>query len=279
MKERAEMRKNILLILVFIFTLSGCSASKDENNADATDYFVPVINELKLSSGEMIPIMDAWWDEGVPYSEEYSNKIYTCHIGENTFTFDLAEELVNGEQWYWKTAGIFYNEAEDRIYICLHDYNVLYEDHRVQEPQLLIIEFSGEQPQKYEVWSYTVEPPYLFGWDVICYRMQDNVFIVGENELAVIDLDSMHLRYCKEEYSTVEKCIEKEFGEEPYHMFLFRAVLEQDGMTVYSAEIAEAIDMPPIAMIYAAYRENNLIAYMIVDLSTDNMIDYKIISL
>ena len=82
-------------MLVFIFTLSGCSVSKDENNADAIDYFVPVINELKLSSGEMIPIMDAWWDEGVPYSEEYSNKIYTCHIGENTFTFDLAEELGN----------------------------------------------------------------------------------------------------------------------------------------------------------------------------------------
>ena len=75
MKERAEMKKNILLMLVFIFTLSGCSVSKDENNADAIDYFVPVINELKLSSGEMIPIMDAWWDEGVPYSEEYSNKI------------------------------------------------------------------------------------------------------------------------------------------------------------------------------------------------------------
>ena len=62
-------------------------------------------------------------------------------------------------------------------------------------------------------------------------------------------------------------------------MFLFRAVLEQGGMTVYSAEIAEAIDMPPIAMIYAAYRENSLSAYMIVDLTTGNMIDYKIISL
>ena len=54
-------------------------------------------------------------------------------------------------------------------------------------------------------------------------------------------------------------------------MFLFRGVLEQDGVMVYSAEIAEAVDMPPIAMIYAAYKENNLVSYIIKDLITDEI--------
>lgn len=100
---------------------------------------------------------------------------------------------------------------------------------------------------------------------------KDNIFIAGEKEMAVINLDTKQLRYCNQEYAAIEKCIENRFGEEPYHMFLFRGVLEQDGVMVYSAEIAEAVDMPPIAMIYAAYKENNLVSYIIKDLITDEI--------
>ena len=265
------MKKNILMITSIVLILSGCSTKKDENTADAVNYLAPVIKELQSSGEEMIPIMDVWWDYGIHYNEAYSDKVYTCNIGKDTFSFDLTAELTNGEQWHWRAAGIFIDEGQDKNYICLQDYNILYEDDIVQDPQLLLIEFSSGQPQEYKIWSYTIEPPDLFGWDVVCYRIKDNIFIAGEKEMAVISLDTEQLRYCNQEYAAIEKCIENRFGEEPYHMFLFRGVLEQDGVMVYSAEIAEAVDMPPIAMIYAAYKENNLVSYIIKDLITDEI--------
>ena len=133
------MKKNILMITSIVLILSGCSTKKDENTADAVHYLAPVIKELQSSGEEMIPIMDVWWDYGIHYNEAYSDKVYTCNIGKDTFSFDLTAELTNGEQWHWRAAGIFIDEGQDKNYICLQDYNILYEDDIVQDPQLLLM--------------------------------------------------------------------------------------------------------------------------------------------
>lgn len=94
------------------------------------------------------------------------------------YSFDLHDVLSNAEEWYWSTAGIF-SDGEDKTYICLHDYNIMYESGIEQEYQLLLIEFSTNAPDEYQIYPYKVEPSYLFGWDVICYRLE-NIYILQE---------------------------------------------------------------------------------------------------
>lgn len=159
------------------------------------------------------------------------------------------------------------------IYVCLHDFNILYESGVVQAPQLLLIEFSPKEPEKYQIWSYTVEPSNLFGWDVVCYRLGDSIFIAGESEIAAINLNTKKLRYCSEEHLKAQDFAKEKFGEELYHAFFFRAIFEWNGGTVYSAKISEAVDVPPIGMIYIACKDENIISYISVDLIQDKMED------
>lgn len=67
----------------------------------------------------------------------------------------------------------------------------------------------------------------LFGWDVVCYRLGDSIFIAGESEIAAINLNTKKLRYCSEEHlkaqyfpdSTISYCFylnAQEFTEEAF---------------------------------------------------------------
>jgi hypothetical protein len=67
--------------------------------------------------------------------------------------------------------------------------------------------------------------------------------------------------------------VKKNYGEEPYHPFLFRAILEQDDVVVYSAQISEAIDTEPVYMIYIACKNEEIISYMTVALSSEEVVD------
>lgn len=54
-------------------------------------------------------------------------------------------------------------------------------------------------------------------------------------------------------------------------MRTFRAILQQDDVTVYSAEIAEANDSPAVGMIFVAIRDNQPISYMSIDLTSEDI--------
>lgn len=142
----------------------------------------------------------------------------------------------------------------------------------VQTPHLFLIEFSREKPEEYQLWSYEVEPPNLFSEEVRkCYRLGDKIFFVGQTGDASIDLNTKQLRYYTEERLALENFVDKKYGEEGYQAVFFRAVYEQDGVTVYSVHVSEAFDVLPVAMVYVAVKNNKIISYMSIDLAAEYM--------
>lgn len=89
--------------------------------------------------------------------------------------------------------------------------------------------------------------------------------------MGVINLSTGEFDYCRDEYALAEEFAQKVIGEETYYMRTFRAILQQDDVTVYSAEIAEANDSPAVGMIFVAIRDNQPIAYMSVDLTAEDI--------
>lgn len=256
--------------------------------ADYPDYFAPIIQEIKAGDSDagLYNVMDKWWDKslldqklhgslnvGEYFYAEYSNKEYTCEMLGETYSFDLQDELVGDGKWSWWEAGTFFDEDNDRVYICLNNAFSYYED-MVQTPHLLLIEFSTEKPEEYQVWSYEVEPPDLFGWEVRkCYRLGDKIFIADEEGDASIDLNTKQLRYYTEERLALEDFVDEKYGEEGYQAVFFRAVYEQDGVTVYSVHVSEAFDVLPVAVVYAAVQNDKIISYMSIDLAAEYMED------
>lgn len=270
MRKSSIKVKKYLTICISILSavLCGCSAKIEETTIP--EYFEPIVQELNKAGENRIPIMNTWQEPGIAITEEYTDKVYTCEIDGQEYHFDLSELLGDAEEWHWTAAGIF-EDAEDKIYICLHDYNVMYEDGRTQSPELLLIEFSTSHPENYKMEPYEVEPTNLFGWDVTCYRLGNDLYIGEETELAAIDLDTKELRYCREEEKVVSDLVEENYGEKGYYPFLFRAIWEENGVTVYSAQISEAIDMDAAATIFIAFQDEKMLSYMLVDAETNSI--------
>ena len=281
------MKKKILLaICFFVLILSGCSAKTSKQDyQDYPDYFISIIQEIKAddSGVGLYSVMDKWWDRDLHgliedgkleyVYGEYSDKEYTCEIDEESYSFDLQDELVGDGKWNWWIAGTFFDEDNDMVYICLNNAFSYYED-MVQTPHLILIEFSAEKPEEYQVWSYEVEPQNLFGWEVRkCYRLGDNIFIAGEEELVAIDLNTKQLRYCNEERLALVNFVNQKYGGEGHQPVFFRAVYEQGGVTVYSVHVSEAFDIQPVAVVYAAVQNEKIISYMSIDLAAEHMQD------
>lgn len=262
-------KQMIVLICALVVVLCGCSSKTEEK---CPVYFELVLKEIETNNENTSPVIEKWMNQSTDFSEEYAEKIYSCVINGVEYSFDLHDVLSNAEEWYWSTAGIFF-DGEDKTYICLHDYNIMYESGIEQEYQLLLIEFSTNAPDEYQIYPYKVEPSYLFGWDVICYRLENDIYIAGETELVAIELDTKQMRYCRKEMEALSDLVKKNYGEEAYHPFFFRAILEQDDVVVYSAQLAEAIDTAPAYAIYIAYENEEIISYMTVDLCAEEIKD------
>ena len=277
-------KKTLLPICFFVLILSGCSAKMSKQDyQDYPDYFTPIIQEIKAdgSGVGLYSVMDKWWDKNLCDSlntgqyvyGEYAGKEYICEINGESYSFDLQDELMGTGKWNWWMAGVFFDEEEDMVYICLNNAFLYYED-IVQTPQLLLIEFPTEKPEEYQVWSYEVEPQNLFGGEVRkCYRLGDNIFIAGEEELVSIDLNTKQLRYCNEEHLALVNFVNQKYGGEGHQPVFFRAVYEQGGVTVYSVHVSEAFDIQPVAVVYAAVQNEKIISYMSIDLAAEHMQD------
>lgn len=272
------MKKKVpFIIIILALLICGCSMGKTEHYPE---YFAPIVQELETSweditSPYIMPfIMDKWWDEGALWKGKYEEKAYTVTIDEKVFTFDLKDELTSAEEWNWFEVGAISDKVEDKTYICLSDFTIMYEEGKEQYPQFLLIEFPTQNPEDYQVLPYAVEPYDMFGWEAYCYTLgeSNNIYFRSRDGLAAIDLGTKQLHYFWDESSHAKEYAEKIFGE-PYHNYFFAATFELDGVTVFSAEVSEANDIPAIGAVFVAYRDHKPIANMWVDFRAESMKD------
>lgn len=272
----------LLVLSTLILSFYGCASGK----ADQTypSYFEPVIQELTTgwtdyreghpTSG----LMDAFCDGGMFNGGREENGLFISYIEyekntEPEFVFFRLKELLTdaeADEWDWASAGAFLDEEQGKTYLCYYDFNDL-TNAGERDPQLILVEFDTEDPENYQATPYAVEPRNIFSWYCECYRIDDNLYVAGEDTLGVINLSTGEFDYCRDEYALAEEYAQKVIGEETYYMRTFRAILQQDDVTVYSAEIAEANDSPAVGMIFVAIRDNQPIAYMSVDLTAEDI--------
>lgn len=272
----------LIVLSTLILSFYGCASGK----ADQTypSYFEPVIQELTTgwtdyreghpTSG----LMDAFCDGGMFNGGREENGLFISYIEyekdtEPEFVFFRLKELLTdaeADEWDWASAGAFCDEEQGKTYLCYYDFNDL-TNAGERDPQLILVEFDTADSENYQATPYSVEPRNMFSWYCEGYRIGDDLYIAGQEELGAIDLNTKEFRYCREEYVWAEEYAQKVIGEETYYMRTFRAILQQDDVTVYSAEIAEANDSPAVGMIFVAIRDNQPISYMSIDLTSEDI--------
>ena len=290
MQLKAIIKKyKILISILAILCVAGVTAglllsfTADGKN-DYPEYFSPIVQEIEASRNDiretMFYSMSKWWEDSIGVGA-YEDKVFTCYIDGEYYPFDLKDELTDSQEWDWMTAGVFHREGEDRAYACLNDFNATPSgmEPTVRNPQLILIDFSMDDPKDYNVTPYTIEPYGEFVWVDVCYRIGNNIYIKSESayDLGVINLNTKQFHYCIDEYSAMEeyagKFIQEKYAGENYSMYSLSGTFEQDGVIVYSATISEADDVPPVGIVFSAYRDNELLAYMGVDLTTAEVSD------
>lgn len=284
-----KIKHRVAIFIMAILCVAGVTAgvllsfTAEEKN-DYPEYFSSIVQEIEASRDAIreLPFysMSKWWEDSIGVGA-YADKVFTCYIDGEYYPFDLKDELTDSQEWKWIAAGVFHREGENRVYACLNDFNAVPSgmEQIVRNPQLLLIEFSTDEPQNYNVTPYTVEPYGAFVWvDGMCYRIGNNIYIKSKSaqyDLGVINLDTKQFHYCVDEYSAMEeyaeKFIQEKYAGENYAMYSLSGTFEQDGVIVYSATITEASDVAPVGIVFSAYRDNDLIAYMGVDLTTDEV--------
>ena len=279
----------IVISVLLIICVAGVASdllmtSYTEGKTIYPEYFAPIVKEIETSRDDiretMFYSMSKWWEDSIGVGA-YEDKVFTCYIDGEYYPFDLKDELTDSQEWAWMAVGVFHREGENRAYACLNDFNPTPSGMEpvVRNPQLLLIDFSMDDPKDYNVTPYTIEPYGEFVWVDVCYRIGNNIYIKSEStyDLGVINLNTKQFHYCIDEYSAMEeyadKFIQEKFAGENYSMFSLSGTYEQDGVIVYSATITETSDVAPVGIVFSAYRDGELLAYMGVDLTTAEVSD------
>lgn len=271
-----------LLLSFLVFSFGGCASEKAEQVYPS--YFEPVIQELTFSwttyreGHPTSGLTDAFCDSGLFNGGREENGLFISYIEyekdtEPQFVFFHLDDLLTdaeADEWDWASAGAFCDEEQGKTYLCYYDFNDL-TNAGERDPQLILVEFDTADSENYQATPYSVEPRNMFSWYCEGYRIGNDLYIAGQEELGAIDLNTKEFRYCREEYVWAEEYAQKVIGEETYYMRTFRAILQQDDVTVYSAEIAEANDSPAVGMIFVAIRDNQPISYMSIDLTSEDI--------
>lgn len=277
------MQKKIILLLTsMLLILGGCGKQT------TPPYFEPIVQELETnweSSRTAVStygLTEVFCDRGLSNGGSQENGVFTCFIqggsmGEGEyFQFDLTDHLPASEEWEWSSAGAFIDEEGDKGYVLFYDFNMLMSAGE-RDPQLMLVDFSIDNPAEYQATPYSVSPRETFSWHCASYRIGNDLYIEGQDDLAVIDLETKDFHMCSEEHAIAEiyaqNVIEEHYAtqEKPYYMLYFKAIEEVDDVVVYAAEISEASDMPGEGIIFVAFKEAEPIAYMHVDLRVEDI--------
>ncbi|MBQ8279457.1 MAG: DUF4825 domain-containing protein [Roseburia sp.] len=233
------------------------------------------VEEYIISNWDTMPyrgILSAWQTasvENVYWNGHYDEdaKSYVFKNGEETYVYDLADVLNSSDDWNWVTAGIFFDDDNEKTYLCLTDFNYVDGKEVHRNLQTLLIEFPKDNPNDYKVTAFEEG----LAWIDRCYFIKDTIYIRGESLLLALNVDTKELRSCKEERTLLEAYAQEEFG--GYHIFFFDAIRKQNDMIVYSAVVSEAEDVTPVGMVFVTYKDGKPIGYMSADYSAENATD------
>lgn len=277
------MKKSIvLLISIVVFLLFGYFFVTE--NFFYPSYFRPIVQVLETSwkregiewEGVRV-IRDATSDPQLTNGASQKNGIFKCYIYEDEkyYTFDLNKQFEGTEQclWNWDTAYISRRQEGEKTYACWYDFD----KDGVRKPDLVFIQFTTDTPGDYQADLYSFKPDEEFGWYIDCYKLGDNIYVMGkdynsDNRLVGINVNSRHYYYFKKELVYLNNYV-KEKKLDVNSISNFCVILQQEDVTVFAADIRDGNDAPATGIVLMAIKEGKPIAYMSVDFRPEEMRD------
>ena len=254
--------------------MCGCSATESENFD-----FVTEAVERNWSSEEL-----STWPANVLLKElnntivldgggHETDGVFTYYVREDDtyYQFDLSGLLSDHGQQSWQDAGAFRNPEDNTTILCWHDFDI--DD--AKTPDLAIVEFPTGHPEDYTAQFYVLRSEDAFSIYVInCYSLGDSIYVMwhdnqGRDRLSVIQQAEGQIQDRSEETTLLEQYA-KEKSTVSY-IGQYCVLLENNGVTVYSADVREADDMLPVSLVFMAVKDGKPLAGMYYDLTLDEM--------
>ena len=267
---KMKIRK-IIIIAASILTvyMCGCSAAGPE-------YFDVVTEtvERNWTSDEF-----EWWPTNVLLREQNNTVIlhgggsvkqgvldYYIRDDDMYYQFDLSEQFPGHEQWEWMNVGAFRKPEDNITFLCMYDFD--WENART--PDLIIVEFPAEHPENYTAQLYTLGEEDSFLIDVTCcYSLGDSIYMMwrdnhGKDRLCAIQQDKGQLQDLGDETALLEQYARGKSSASFVGQYC--VLSENDGVTIYGADVREASDMPPVSYVLMAVKEGKPLAGIHYDL-------------
>ena len=199
--------------------------------------------------------------------------VLTYYVREDDtyYQFDLSEQLSDHGQQSWQDAGAFRTPEDNTTILCWYDFDI--DD--TKTPDLAIVEFPTEHPEDYTAQFYALRSEDAFSIDVLhCYSLGDSVYVMwhdnqGRDRLSVIQQAKGQIQDCSEETTLLEQYA-KEKSTVSY-IGQYCVLLENNGVTVYSADVREAADRPPVSLVFMAIKDGKPLAGLYYDLTQNEM--------
>lgn len=215
--------------------------------------------EDTVSCGVSIESKDVWQEN------DYMCHIQWIKVGKKDLiqdlSFDFSTYMEKAECNHASVQGIFYIAEEDIIYvpICSMDN---------KEGYAWLLEFPMKAPNQYMVTEY----PKVDAWFGGCFRLQNILFYEGGVNTApwAINLKTKEAYHCTKEHEDTKKYAEEwvknnhpEWGKAGVWWFYPRDI--KDDVIIYEGDVQEDMDTEVIMEIYRAYEGEKLVATMLID--------------
>lgn len=276
---------------------SGMDSDK-ESSSKYPDYFEEVLHTLKKHETEGTDFYDDW-DTGLQsYGEipndqtpgyidsfadiekenQYIYYIKWLNIGDGIILKDISFDLsgYKKDNLRWDRKAIFYNEKNDTVYLVFTEFPMLtYDDSMLEShPILMLIEFKPDTPKQYSVILFQTDDYGGAEWFYWTYRINNTLYQMSDMaEIWSIDLITKENHYYEKEYVAANEIatsyIDNYANEgKNVSMHHFYAVMHIDDIVIFRGILSEDMDTPDLKHVYTAYREDELLGYMVIDIET-----------
>ena len=266
--------KKIIMIVVGLLTVSmcGCSAAEPE-------YFDSITKTVENNwTNDALK----WWPMNALIKEQSDTLaldgggheeqgifVYYVREDDTYYEFDLSDQQTARGQQDWQHAGAFRRQTDDTTFLCWHNFDI----ENSTTPDLAIVEFPAKHPENYTAQFYTLGTEDSFSICVNdCYILGDSIYVMwrdnqGQDRLCAIQQDEGQIQDLGKETALLKQyAVEKSSAS---FVGQYCVLSENDGVTIYGADIREADDMPPISLVFMAVKDGKTIAGLYYDLTLD----------
>lgn len=285
MKNKKKAVGIFIGMLLALQTVAGCGSEKYPS------YFEKVLQNREEKGAAGI-LLDIDKKKGLPIAvsitseDGYLYEITGFKLSEDKvledITVDLSEYRVEGH--IWENDGIFYEEADDTVYMTFDlSTNGSNETSKGEEeiPYFILMQFQTAEPRNYQLTAYYAKRVEGY-WFTDAYCIEDTLYenVGAASAVPVaINLKTKELYECTAEWEKAEEAAADfvaEYSRDGKNALLcyLTPAAKIDTVTIYVGQVKETMDTETLMSVYLAYQERELLGIMCINEETGEITMY-----